>query len=80
VSGLVGTALGVLGLTALGWAAYRRGRRAGERVLPTTVLAELSEHKLTCLGEPPERVALELKLLFGTERVAITPGRDAARS
>ena len=45
--------------------AYRRGRAREEAALPPSIVAELRTHKLTCLGESPERVALELSLLPG---------------
>lgn len=45
--------------------AYRCGRRRRPCVLPPALLQELAAHKLQCLGEKPDRVALELELLFG---------------
>lgn len=46
-------------------AAYRRGCRRAAPLLPAATVAELRAHKIACLGEPPERVALELSLLLG---------------
>jgi hypothetical protein len=68
-----------LGAAALATAAYRRGRRRGRRHLPSHVLDELARHKLDCLGEPPERVALELSLLFGVEAAPASANGIAAR-
>jgi len=47
-------------------ASFRWGRRQRPCPLPPALLGELSAHKRHCLGEPPERVALELELLFGS--------------
>ena len=60
--------------------AYRCGRRQRRALLPVEVLEELSAHKLGCLGEPPERVALELALLLGADDPPSGQGRDARRS
>lgn len=68
---------------ALGFAAraaYRRGRRQRRALLPLEVVEELSAHKLGCLGEPSERVALELALLLGADRPLSAQERDARRS
>ena len=46
--------------------AYHRGRRRGRVTLPANLVAELREHKIHCIGEPPERVALEIGLLCET--------------
>jgi len=46
--------------------AYASGRRRRPALLPPEFVAELSLHKRACLGEPAERVALELALLVGT--------------
>jgi hypothetical protein len=77
-------ALVLLGATCLGAAvlvttAYRLGRRQGRRRLPGAVLDELVRHKLECLGEPPERVALEMSLLFGVEAAPASANGTAAR-
>jgi hypothetical protein len=58
---LIAAAVGFLGLVAL--AAYSSGRRRGRVSLPASLVTELREHKLHCIGEPPERVNLELALL-----------------
>jgi hypothetical protein len=54
-----------LGLVAL--AAYHSGRRHGRVSLPPNLVAELREHKIHCIGEPPERVNLEIALLCETD-------------
>lgn len=62
------TGLGaVLMLVATGIAAYHHGRRRGRVTLPTDLIAELCEHKLGCIGEPNDRVALEIGLLCDTD-------------
>lgn len=48
---------------AVGLAAYHRGRRHGRVQLPGDLVRELREHKLRCIGEPAERVDLEIALL-----------------
>ena len=53
----------VLLLAATGIAAYHHGRRRGHVTLPAELIAELREHKLGCIGEPNDRVALEIGLL-----------------
>jgi hypothetical protein len=68
-----------LGAAVLATVAYRRGRWDGRRRLPSAVLDELVRHKLECLGEPPERVTLEMSLLFGVEAVPATVNGTAAR-
>jgi hypothetical protein len=67
-----------VGLTAR--AAYRRGRRQRRALLPLEVVEELNTHKLGCLGEPPERVALELALLLGADHPLSGQERGARRS
>jgi hypothetical protein len=62
-------ALVLLATALLAAWAYQRGRRGAATAFPADVLAELAEHKLRCLGEPAERVQLELALLFGAARV-----------
>lgn len=51
----------VLGVVAL--VAYQSGRRRGRVCLPASLVAELREHKIQCIGETPERVSLEIALL-----------------
>ena len=58
---------GALLLVAVGIAAYHHGRRRGRVTLPADLVAELRGHKLRCIGEPPERVALEIGLLCDTD-------------
>jgi len=53
-----GVALGLVALLA-----YHSGRRRGRVSLPASLVAELRQHKIQCLGEPPERVTLEIALL-----------------
>lgn len=59
----VGVALGLLLVATV---AYHHGRRRGRVLLPAELVAELREHKLHCIGEPPQRVALEIGLLCDT--------------
>lgn len=54
-------------LLAVGVGAYHHGRRRGRVTLPADLLAELREHKLGCIGEPADRVALEIGLLCDTD-------------
>lgn len=62
------TSLAALGLlTAVAITAYHGGRRHGRVTLPGSLVAELREHKLHCIGEPPERVTLEIALLCHAE-------------
>lgn len=62
------TTLAAFGLlTAVAIAAYHSGRRHGRVTLPAILVAELREHKLHCIGEPPERVTLEIALLCEAE-------------
>ena len=61
--------------------AYRRGFGHTSPRLPAALVAELRTHKLACLGERRERVALELSLLLdaGTEEEPATdPHRGPA--
>ncbi|MBI3768410.1 MAG: hypothetical protein HY271_07925 [Deltaproteobacteria bacterium] len=61
-------------VTVLARAAFCHGRRLGTSRLPPGLGAELRAHKLECLGEPAERVDLELRLLLGeapSERGAV---------
>jgi hypothetical protein len=61
---LVLTSVAALGFVAtVAVAAYHAGRRHGRVTLPASLVAELREHKLHCIGEPPERVTLEIALL-----------------
>ena len=71
----VGWGACALALVLLGGVGYRAGRRRRSALLPPDLVAELAAHKLECLAEPPARVALELALLVGSERVP----RDAVR-
>lgn len=57
-------------LLGVALAAYHRGRREGRVTLPGELVDELREHKTGCVGEPPERVALEIGLLCDTEASA----------
>ena len=54
-------------LAAVAFAAYHSGRRHGRVTLPTSLIGELREHKTHCIGEPPERVTLEIALLCDAE-------------
>ena len=54
-------------LIAVALAAYHGGRRHGRVTLPASLITELREHKLHCIGEPPERVTLEIALLCDAE-------------
>jgi hypothetical protein len=67
VTALLAAAGGILVLLTVGFAAYHRGRREGRVTLPPDLVAELREHKTRCVGEPPERVALEIGLLCETD-------------
>jgi hypothetical protein len=58
---------GVLGLLAIGVGAYHQGRRRGRVTLAADLITELRHHKLECIGEPAERVALEIGLLCETD-------------
>ncbi len=63
-------------------AAFRRGLRRDTRRLPPALGCELRTHKLECLGEPLERVELELRLLLGdapVEHGAVTVLRGGLR-
>jgi hypothetical protein len=51
-------------------AAYHRGRRHGRVRLPADLVSELREHKVRCIGEPAERVDLELTLLCEADGAA----------
>jgi hypothetical protein len=69
-------------VAVLARAAFRHGRRLGMSRLPPGLGAELRAHKLECLGEPVERVDLELRLLLGeapSERGALMRFVDALR-
>ncbi len=64
------TLTAVIFLTAAAITAYHNGKRHGRVTLPTNLVEELREHKLHCIGEPAERVALEIALLCdATDRV-----------
>lgn len=58
---------GLLVLLTVAFAAYHRGRRQGRVTLPPDLVAELREHKTRCIGEHPDRVALEIGLLCDTD-------------
>ena len=75
IAGLsAGAAAVVLAIVAV--AAYQRGRRHGRVRMPASLVAELHDHKVRCIGEPAERVTLELGLLCEPERAR---GAPAAR-
>ena len=61
------TAGGIFVLCGVTLGAYHRGRREGRVTLPAGLVAELREHKTRCIGEPADRVALEIGLLCETE-------------
>jgi hypothetical protein len=42
--------------------------------LPATLVAELRSHKMGCIGEPPQIVALEIGLLCETDTFADSSG------
>ena len=68
----------VLCLTALLGAAiwmvaYRVGFKEGRLTIPLRLIHALAEHKLGCLGENPDKVALELV------RVLALPERESRR-
>ncbi len=50
-------------LISVAFASYHSGKRRGRVTLPAKLVRELREHKLHCIGEPPDRVQLELVLL-----------------
>jgi hypothetical protein len=54
-------------LAAVAFTAYQGGRRHGRVTLPASLVTELREHKLHCIGEPAERVTLEIALLCDAE-------------
>ena len=90
MSAAVGLGAALAGAALVARWAYRLGRRRRGALLPPEILQELAAHKRECLGEPSERVALELELLFGREHAGraarrpahalSAPGRVAARS
>lgn len=49
-------------------AAYQSGKRHGRVTLPAELVRELRGHKVQCIGEPVQRVDLEIALLCDTER------------
>ena len=59
-------------------ASFRCGRRHGRCPFPPWLVTELSLHKRDCLGEAPERVALEMDLLFGVAEPLKAPRRAVA--
>lgn len=52
---------------------YRWARARHRGRLPDAIVAELVHHKLTCRGEHPSRVSLEMRILLGEAR-AVTRG------
>ncbi len=60
-------------IIVLARSAFRLARRRAARRLAPELSAELRQHKLECLHEPPERVQLEMELLLGEESVAASP-------
>lgn len=67
MAAFLATAGGLFVLCGVGLGAYHRGRREGRVTLPADLVAELRLHKIRCIGEPPDRVALEIALLCETE-------------
>jgi hypothetical protein len=67
VTAVLAAIAGALVLLAVGIAGYHHGRRRGRVTLPADLVAELRQHKLQCIGEPAERVALEIGLLCETD-------------
>jgi hypothetical protein len=54
-------------LTGVALISYQLGRQRGRVILAPDLIAELRDHKTRCIGEPPERVALEIGLLCETD-------------
>ena len=67
MTALLAALTGALVLVAVGVSAYHHGRRRGRVTLPADLITELRQHKLECIGEPAERVALEIGLLCETD-------------
>jgi hypothetical protein len=63
MSVVLATIAAALFLSAVALIAYHNGRRHGRVMLPASLVDELRDHKLHCIGEPAERVALEIALL-----------------
>jgi hypothetical protein len=63
MSATVLTGAAGLFLALVAFTAYQSGRRHGRVTLPAALLDELRDHKVHCIGEPPERVNLEIALL-----------------
>jgi len=63
MSAVIAAAGAVLTLTLVATIGYLRGRRRGLVTLPSALVAELRDHKIRCIGEPPHSVALEIRLL-----------------
>jgi hypothetical protein len=60
------------GIAAAVWmVAYRVGFQEGRLTIPLRLIHALAEHKLGCLGENPDKVALELV------RVLALPERES---
>lgn len=64
---LAAVATGIVTQLLVGLAAYHNGRRHGRIRLPAALLLELREHKVHCIGEPRERVDLEIALLCNAD-------------
>ncbi len=65
-------------LVAVGVVAYRRGRESARVRWPASIVRELREHKLRCLAEPAQRVALELRLFCEADDSATPRGIHSA--
>ena len=70
-------------LIAVAIGSYHGGRRRGRVTLAADLVRELRNHKLHCIGEPPDRVELELALLCDTaedeSRAGTSRARDVSR-
>jgi hypothetical protein len=64
---LVTVGVALLGLGAVALAAYHYGLREGRVRLPPELVAELREHKVHCIGEPLDRVTMEIALLCDSD-------------
>lgn len=65
---------------AVAFAAYQRGKRHGRVTLPAELVHELREHKLGCIGEPHDRVDLEIALLCEAEPSRVRSGSIPSRA
>ena len=70
MTALVALGGAVLVLVIVGLVAYQEGRRHGRVRMPAGLVAELRAHKLHCMAELPERVALEVELLCASDATA----------